>query len=84
MTAGHREFISALYGRLNRRKALQMKTRIISLSALAIGVAAAVVGAAFAPQARSQGAGGAPPMPPASSFSAHVDNPWFPLLPGTR
>jgi len=22
--------------------------------------------------------------PPASSFSAHVDNPWFPLLPGTR
>jgi len=21
---------------------------------------------------------------PASSFSAHVDNPWFPLLPGTR
>ena len=23
-------------------------------------------------------------MPPASSFSAHVDNPWFPLLPGTR
>jgi hypothetical protein len=23
-------------------------------------------------------------MPPASSFSAHVDNQWFPLLPGTR
>ena len=22
--------------------------------------------------------------PPASSFPAHVDNPWFPLLPGTR
>ena len=22
--------------------------------------------------------------PPASSFTAHVDNPWFPLLPGTR
>jgi hypothetical protein len=22
--------------------------------------------------------------PPASSFSAHVANPWFPLLPGTR
>jgi hypothetical protein len=22
--------------------------------------------------------------PPASSFTSHVDNPWFPLLPGTR
>ena len=29
-------------------------------------------------------AGGTPPMPPASSFSAHVDNVWFPLRPGTR
>jgi hypothetical protein len=29
-------------------------------------------------------AGGTPPMPPASSFSAHVTNPWFPLEPGTR
>jgi hypothetical protein len=25
-----------------------------------------------------------PPLPPPSSFSARVDNPWFPLLPGTR
>jgi hypothetical protein len=25
-----------------------------------------------------------PAMPPASAFSAHVDNPWFPLKPGTR
>ena len=25
-----------------------------------------------------------PPMPPASSFSARVDNVWFPLLPGSR
>jgi hypothetical protein len=25
-----------------------------------------------------------PPMPPASSFSAHVTNPWFPLVPGSR
>ena len=29
-------------------------------------------------------AGGTPPRPPASSFSAHVTNPWFPLEPGTR
>jgi hypothetical protein len=25
-----------------------------------------------------------PPMPPASSFSAHVTNAWFPLVPGSR
>src|SRR4051794_36910245 len=24
------------------------------------------------------------PLPPPSGFSAHVDNPWFPLRPGTR
>jgi hypothetical protein len=57
-----------------------MKTRIISLNALVAAVAAAIVGAAFA----SQEGGGPPPMPGPSSFSAHVDNPWFPLLPGTR
>jgi hypothetical protein len=57
-----------------------MKTRIVSLNALVAAVAAAIVGAAFA----SQEAGGPPPMPGPSSFSARVDNPWFPLLPGTR
>jgi len=57
-----------------------MKTRTLSTSALALALA----GAAFAPQARSQGANGPPQMPPASSFSSRVDNPWFPLLPGTR
>ncbi len=39
-------------------------------------VAALVAGALFA--------AGAAAMPPASSFSAHVDNPWFPLIPGSR
>ena len=29
-------------------------------------------------------AAGAGARPPAASFSAHVDNPWFPLKPGTR
>ena len=61
-----------------------MKTRILFLDAFAVAVAAGIAGAAFAPQARSQEAGGPPPMPPSSSFSARVDNPWFPLLRGTR
>jgi hypothetical protein len=34
-----------------------------------------------APAAAAHGAGS---IPAASSFSARVDNPWFPLLPGTR
>ena len=54
-----------------------MKTR-----ARLVGIAIASLGAAGAGAAL--GAGGPPPMPPASSFSAHVDNPWFPLEPGTR
>ena len=57
-----------------------MKTRTLLTSALFLALA----GAAFAPQAHSQGAAGPPHMPPASSFSSRVDNPWFPLLPGTR
>jgi hypothetical protein len=57
---------------------------MLSLSAFAVVVAVAIAGAAFVPQARSQEAGGPPLMPPASSFSPHVDNPWFPLLRGTR
>jgi hypothetical protein len=50
-----------------------MKTRtLITCIALALFCAAAAA------------AGGTPAMPPASSFSAHVTNPWFPLEPGTR
>jgi len=60
-----------------------MKTRILSLSAFAVAVAA-IGGVAFAPQARSQTTEGPPPPPPSSNFSARVDNPWFPLLRGTR
>src|SRR5262249_43375695 len=58
-----------------------MRTRTLLLSGIA--VAAALAGTTYAPQARSR-TGGTPPMPPPSSFSARVDNPWFPLLPGTR
>ena len=61
-----------------------MKRRILSLSAFAVAVATGIGGVAFAPQARSQTTEGPPPMPASSSFSARVDNPWFPLLRGTR
>jgi hypothetical protein len=62
---------------------MDMKTRILVLSTVAT-LAAAISAVLVAPSARSQAVEGAPPMPSASSFSAHVDNPWFPLLPGTR
>jgi hypothetical protein len=49
-----------------------------------IALLAALVLAGPATAAGRAGAGGSPSMPPASSFSARVDNPWFPLLRGTR
>jgi hypothetical protein len=51
-----------------------MKTRTLITCIVLALFSAAVAGAA----------GGTPPTPPASSFSAHVTNPWFPLEPGTR
>jgi hypothetical protein len=60
-----------------------MKIRILSLSALAVAIVA-IVGAPFAHSAHSQEGGGPPQMPAPSSFSPRVDNPWFPLLRGTR
>lgn len=48
-----------------------------------LGVVASAItlsGGASAPEP----AAAAPGRPPASAFSAHVDNPWYPLLPGTR
>ncbi len=50
-----------------------MKTRTLTLAVAAASLCAA-----------AGAAGGTPRMPRASSFSAHVDNPWFPLKPGTR
>jgi hypothetical protein len=58
-----------------------MKTRTLTLSVVA-AAAAAVAAVASAHAVRHHG--GAPPLPPASSFSARVDNQWFPLAPGTR
>lgn len=77
MTGGHGEFISGPYGRRhNNDERDEMKKRMALVAAL--GAAAVATAAATA------GTGGAPSMPPASSFSARVDNPWFPLLRGTR
>jgi hypothetical protein len=53
-----------------------MRTR-----AFILGIALVFLGAAAG---TASPAAGPPPMPPASSFSAHVDNVWFPLKPGTR
>src|SRR2546423_14162605 len=73
MTSGHLAFTSASYGaRTDGRN--PMRTRILSLLTLAV-VAAAAAGTAT---------GRTPTMPPASSFTARVDNAWFPLQPGTR
>jgi hypothetical protein len=50
---------------------------IAALVALATGVA--VLGGVLAANSR----GATPPVPKASDFSARVDNPWYPLEPGT-
>jgi hypothetical protein len=50
------------------------KRRILVLCVLGVGCA----------MAAATHAARVPPRPPASSFSAHVDNVWFPLRPGSR
>jgi hypothetical protein len=60
-----------------------MKKRISSLGTLAV-VGAIAAGTAFAHETGPRQPGGIPHMPPASSFSAHVTNAWFPLRPGSR
>ena len=59
-----------------------MNRRILCFCTLA--VAGTTAAAAFAHDATAKAATVTPPMPPASSFSARVDNRWFPLRPGTR
>ena len=60
------------------------KQMLAALCTVAVAGATAAAGKAFADHADARDAAGAPRMPPASTFSAHVDNPWFPLKPGTR
>jgi hypothetical protein len=45
---------------------------------------ATAAGTALAEHTTARDATGTPRLPPASTFSARVDNPWFPLKPGTR
>ena len=61
-----------------------MKKRILSLCTLVSACSALGAAAAFAGHSGATGSRGTPPMPPPSSFSSHVNNQWFPLLPGTR
>ena len=61
-----------------------MKKPALFLSAAAVAVTASLAATTFAPAARSHGATKPPKLPPPSSFTARVDNPWFPLLRGTR
>jgi hypothetical protein len=56
-----------------------MTKRTLFLCTVAIAASGAVTG-----QTLAGARGAAPPPPPASDFSARVDNPWYPLTPGTR
>ncbi len=63
-----------------------MTKRMLLLGTAAIMATAALVSeiGAFGGHAYADSRGSAPPLPPASDFSARVDNPWYPLRPGTR
>src|SRR5690348_17368593 len=61
-----------------------MTRRILTLCTFAGAGATVAAGTAFADHNGARGATAPPRMPPASAFSARVDNPWFPLKPGTR
>jgi len=57
-----------------------MKTRLPHLLAVAVTLASiALLGGASRAATPLASA-----LPPAASFTARVDNPWFPLLPGSR
>jgi hypothetical protein len=58
------------------------KKRLLSLCTLAAAGGTAAAGTAYARLAHAAAA--RTPVPSASSFSARVDNEWFPIRPGTR
>lgn len=66
----------------NRRRRPALRNRLLALATIAIAWGAATGGVALA-SGTDRSANGAPPLPPASEFSARVDNPWYPLRPGT-
>lgn len=63
-----------------------MTKRMLLLGTAAVIATAALVSeiGAFGGHAYANSRESAPPLPPASDFSARVDNPWYPLGPGTR
>ena len=62
-----------------------MKIRTLHLLGLAtIALTTVLTGPALGAGTRAQQASSTPPLPPPASFSARVDNAWFPLIPGTR
>lgn len=63
---------------MTKRTLFLSTATIVAITALTAGVAA------LAAHDRADARGSTPPVPPASDFSARVDNQWFPLKPGTR
>jgi hypothetical protein len=57
---------------------------VVSIAVVASAAAVGVAAAARAAQTGRLALVGVPPMPQPSDFHARVDNPWFPLTPGTR
>src|SRR5438552_2381447 len=80
MRGSHCAFIFDPYGVANDRKG-PMKKRTVLLWAAAIAAPVALVGGLTAFGGVADQSTGA--TPPPSSFTARVDNPWFPLKPGT-
>ena len=60
------------------------RTRTLTLAAIAALAAVALSGGVSRAGDRVVRPASPPSMPPAASFTARVDNPWFPLVPGTR
>ena len=57
--------------------------RTIASLSLAALLASSPASSALADSPTKSGATATPSVPPASQFSARVDNPWYPLKPGT-